>query len=395
MKKVFLFWVVTLIGGLWPTLIACSDSNPMAPDFGNTGEDDTEEIKPGILFDWEKNRTEILQSTDMVLLYAGGQQREKWDRKQVEPYLKYVDKEGKKHWLFDSFLFLEIVDTPDNWKSGKAFTKGYDAAFESANKTDWERLIDAYFSANAGVTGLEYSLELLKAEMNAPKHKHQVVIGIPEPMVNQFSANTSSPTKYWGKLGEEELDFSKAADRVKACVWYIDQVRARFNEKKYKHVELAGFYWIAEDATATRSILNTVGTYLQELKYSFNWIPFFNADGRAQWKDLGFTSAYYQPNYYFNDQTPKSRLTDACKEAKKYGMHMEIEFEEDVLTRGNRLRDYMEVFKEQGIWENNRLAYYQSNLALQFLKNSSDATAQALYHDFCQYVITRPIRDSH
>lgn len=393
MKKTFLFFTVLLIGGICSTLVACSEDNHSVP---TVPEEKPEEITPGAIFDWEENRENVLESTDMVLLYAGGQQRQKWDKNQVEPYLKYVDREGEKHWLFDSFLFLEIVDTKD-WKSGKAFTKGYDAAFESANKSDWEKLITNYFQTATGIGGLDMCLSNIMKDMGTPNYKHQVVIGIPEPMVNQFSANTSTPTKYWGKIENQELDFAKAADRVKACVWYVDQVRAQFNEKKYKNVELAGFYWIAEDATATRSILNSVANYLEDLKYSFNWIPFFNADGRSQWKDLGFTSAYYQPNYYFNDKTPKSRLEAACKEALNYSMNMEIEFEDNALKyagdKGYRLRDYMEVFKQQGIWEKKRLAYYQSNTALVALKNSAESEDQSLYHDFCQFVVTRPMRD--
>lgn len=399
MKKVFLFLVAMMVGGLFPTLIACSDGNSVAPNFDwdETGGNDQEGIKPSKIYEWEKNRKEVLQSTDMVLCYSGAPNRAVWNKDLMSNYVVYKDKQNKKHWLFDSFLFLEILDI----NNIKAYTKGFSKEYESANKSDWEGLLDTYFMSSSGIAGLDQCVAEQQAELGVPSYKRQVVISIPEPMVNKFSAISSTTTKYWGKLDGKELDFSKAEDRVKACIWFIDQVRARFDEKNYQHVELAGFYWVAEDATATRSILNNVADYLKDLKYSFNWIPYFTSDGHTQWKSLGFTSTYFQPNYYFHDNLDKSRLTEACKKAIKYDMDMEIEFEDNVCkypeesSKAYRLREYMEVFKEYGIWKNKRLAYYQNNTALVTLKNSTTPEDQELFHDFCQFVISRPMRDSH
>lgn len=101
--------------------------------------------------------------------------------------------------------------------------------------------------------------------LGTPRQKRQIVISIPEPIVYQHPEQASSSTKYWGKIDNQTLDFSNSADRIKACKWYIDQVRAKFNEKNYQHVELAGFYWLAEKATDTRDILNAVAIYLNKL----------------------------------------------------------------------------------------------------------------------------------
>ena len=147
--------------------------------------------------------------------------------------------------------------------------------------------------------------------------------------------------------------------------------------------------------------MNSVASYLKELKYSFNWIPYFTSDGHTEWKKLGFTSTYFQPNYYFHNNLTKERVTEACKKAIKYDMDMELEFEDDACkypvetSKAYRLRDYMDIFKEQGIWKSKRLAYYQNNTALVTLKNSVEPDDQTLYHDFCQFVISRPMRDSH
>lgn len=399
MKQLFLFLIMILVGGVYLTLTACSDDHPATPDFdwNETEENSQESIKPSKVYDWEKNRKAVLLSTDMILCYSGAPNRVVWNKDIMSNYVVYKDKQYKGHWLFDSFLFLEILDT----KNTKAYTKGFSREFESANKVDWGGLLDTYFNASSGIAGLDQCVAEEQTELGIPPYKRQVVIGIPEPMVNKFSAISSTSTKYWGKLDGKELDFSKVEDRVKACIWFIDQARARFDEKNYQNVELAGFYWVAEDATATRSILNRVADYLKELKYSFNWIPYFSADGCTQWKSLGFTSTYLQPNYYFDNKLDKSRLTEACEKAIKYDMDMEIEFEDNVCkypeesSKAYRLIDYMEVFKKYGIWESKRLAYYQNNTALVTLKNSLTPDDQELYHEFCRFVISRPVRDSH
>jgi hypothetical protein len=160
-------------------------------------------------------------------------------------------------------------------------------------------------------------------------------------------------------------------------------------------VELAGFYWLAEESTHTRDVLTPVAAYLNGLKYSFNWIPYFEATGYDQWKSYGFNYAYLQPNYFFNASTPYSRLGDACQKAASYNMDMELEFDEEVLAgkgKADRLRNYMAVFKEKGIWKERRIAYYQGNDALWALKNSMNEEDQELYHHFCDFIISRPIR---
>lgn len=79
-------------------------------------------------------------------------------------------------------------------------------------------------------------------------------------------------------------------------------------------------------------------------------------------------------------------------------MHMELEFDDNALnSRGKayRLKNYMSAFKKHGIWEKKRLAYYQGSASLLALKKSGNAADTQLYHEFCKFVISRPIRSSH
>ena len=339
-----------------------------------------DEGKEDSFYEREKKRPRLLENKDMVLLYSGGSHRNyKWDEELVEPYVTYKDRSGKEHWMFDSFLFLEIHNG-----DGKSFATGYTPI--PANQQDWKKLVDHYFQSKLCLGALNRSIESAKERMGEPKEKRKVVIGIPEPIKTQ---------KDWGSVTNGViLDFSKSSDRIAACKWYIDYTRQKFSESNYKNIELSGFYWIAEEATNTRAILSDLSSYLNNLKYSFVWIPYHGSDGAFEWKQLSFNYAYYQPNYFFNDATPISFLNKACEDAIKYGMDMEIEFDDRALSGsgnwGYRLENYMNAFKEYGIWRNRRIAYYQGGTTLYKLSKTTDYNDDLLYHKFSKFVTERP-----
>lgn len=331
------------------------------------------------LYSWEKKRKHILDYHDMVLLYGGGSHRDHiWDAGYVEPYVTFTDENHREHWLFDSFLFIEFYNGAD-----KMFASGYHHA--PANKQDWTKLADYYFQSETSMGALDKVIAAARKRIGNPPTKRKVVIVLPEPI---------KPQKDWGCLSDNRpMDFANDSDRIAACKWYIDYVRAKFQEMKYKNLELAGFYWVAEEATNTRTIIRQLGSYLHSLNYSFNWIPYFRSDGYDQWKQLGFTYAYLQPNYFFDDKTPQSRLDEACQLARKYNMDMEMEFDERVSTGwGYRLENYMNAFKQHGIWSKRRLAYYQGDIALYQLSKSSKPEDRKLYYQFCKFVSGHPVR---
>ncbi|SHE39384.1 protein of unknown function [Mariniphaga anaerophila] len=358
---------------------ACSEN---APSYVPSPEEEKEDNS---LYEWEKNRTELLENKDMVLLYAGGSHRgHEWNEEYVEPYVTNVDESGNEHWMFDSFLFLEIHNG-----EGKTFASGYTPV--PANQYDWKKLLDYYFQSRYCLGALNRSVESAKERLGKPTEKRKVVIGIPEPIKTQ---------KDWGSVSNGALlDFSKPDDRISACQWYIDYARKKFKEMNYENIDLAGFYWIAEEATNSRGILADLSAYLNNLKYGFVWIPYHGSDGAFDWERLTFNYAYYQPNYFFNDSRPVSFLNKACEDAKANGMDMEIEFDDRVMIdRGNwgyRLENYMKAFKEYGIWESKRLAYYQGNRTLYELFKSNEEEDQQLYHKFCKFVTERQIKNNN
>ena len=343
------------------------------------------------------DRTAPVGCSDLVLLYGGSQHRTpfEWPSTTIRDYVTWQDPQGSQHWLFDGFLLLEFMLTQHNVTliTGYQWQGSY---LVSASKAHWQSLADYYFKSGSGVDAIENSCREAASVIGNPPSKRKIVIGIPEPIQYYDSHNKSGGTKYWGELEGTELDFSLPSHRIAAVKWYIDRVRANFKAKNYQYVELAGFYWVAEKATQSRDILKGVSEYLHGMNYSFNWIPYYTADGYASWKSFGFDFAYLQPNYFFNESVPFSRLADACNDAISAGMGMEVEFDGNASVangRGYRLRDYMSEFKRFGIWDSCPLAYYQGAWALKWLKDSSKPEDVALYNDFCNWVVTRPFRE--
>lgn len=324
---------------------------------------------------------------DMVLIYGGGAHRSVvWDKEHFAPYVSYTGRDNKESWLFDGFLMLEI----SNGKQ-KIFATGYYGT--PATKTEWKALADYYFTPGQCVDALNTCIAEKIQTLGAPSKKRKIVVGIPEPIVAGPNSNyKDTPADYWGEIDGRKLDFNVQNDRVIACRWYIDYIKTLFDAGNFSNLELEGFYWIAEETLHTKTILTTIGKYLENDGYSFNWIPYWKEKpDYFEWKELGFHHTYLQPNYFFNEQIPYSRLVDACKIAKQYNLDMELEFDLRVFagagSRAYRLHDYMKAFRIYGILNSKRIAYYQDCDAVYQLSVSPDEENKALLRDFCEFVL--------
>lgn len=313
---------------------------------------------------------------DLVLIYDGGAHRSiKWDKNHFSPYVS-IEKEGKHKLLFDGFLFLEIKDG-----KGRGFASGYEK--QSARKTEWKALLENYFSTGNAIHALNNQLEDIYQISNSFE-KRKVILTLPEPIPNQTD---------WGELGDNRLNFSNKKDRLTACKWYVDYAEQLFKNANFKHVELVGFYWLAEEATNSRDLAKDVATFIYKKGYDFYWIPYFNSDGYQEWGSLGFNQVYYQPNYFFKEKVPYSQLQTACDRAKSDRMNMEVEFDERVLKNskewGYRLNDYLDVFEKNGVFDSLKVAYYQGGDAFYQLSQSKDSADIRLYNRLTDILIKR------
>lgn len=218
---------------------------------------------------------------DLVLIYQGGSHRMDYNAEQLRPYVVHEDRFGNRDWLFDGFLFLEF-------DSGKGVSYHVRGSAPLARKEDWAWLVDRHFESGKGIAALDDCIAAAVRELGEPPFRHKVVIGIPEPPRGQ---------KDWGELEGRKLDFSNEEDRIAACKWYADLLEERFRSSGFRHLELAGFYWLPEILRQSREVTRALGDYVRSKGLRFYWIPYYTAQGYSEWRDLGFDAAYLQPTY--------------------------------------------------------------------------------------------------
>lgn len=312
---------------------------------------------------------------DLVLIYDGSTHRLPWTTDRIKPYI-YRANNGKFDWLFDGYLFLEIFDT----KRNIAYDPGF--KYNAAARSDFQSILDTYFNPTTSFGALESVLDSLAKEGKIAQRKRKVVIGIVVPR-KDFAE--------WGAVNNKTLDFKSMNDIATAVQWYIDESLKMWKKADYKHLELGGFYWVSEEAGIYQDAIKTTGRYLDKIGLPFYWIPYYNAPGAAKWKENGFTYAYYQPNYFFSLKIPYGRLADACSFARKNGLSMEMEFDDNIISDTafrKRFDDYVKVFTEQHAWDS-PVAYYEGGGAWEMMSRSKDAEIKKRFELFGDIIAKR------
>ena len=83
------------------------------------------------------------------------------------------------------------------------------------------------------------------------------------------------------------------------------------------------------------------GNYIRSLGKVFDWIPYYQASGFAEYHSLGFDAAVMQPNYMFR-KFPKQELGDAADADKKLGLGFELEVDGRALIHKSFRAKYFE-----------------------------------------------------
>lgn len=314
---------------------------------------------------------------DLVLIYDGGDHRKiDWDKEKFAPYVSTDVVDGKEQWLYDGFLFLEIICNKD-----RGYATGYRKG--GAQKEHWIGLIDQYLSPNRDIAALNDAVGEARKKIDGPFHRRKVVLSLPEPLLGQTD---------WGELNGKALDFNKDEDRIAACKWYIDLLIERFKEAELENVQLCGFYWLAEHVTETLTFVKAVSDYIHKKELDFYWIPYFKAYGYERWNEWGFDHAYLQPNHFFNTSIPDSRVDETCTLAKAANMSLEMEFDERVLQqngdRGCRMAAYIDSYEKNGIFDSYNVAYYQGNHAWSELNRGTEQDKR-LYKRLASIIVKR------
>ncbi len=318
--------------------------------------------------------------TDLCLLYcARPYPMVPYTKETMKKYLVYSDK-GQTRFLFDGFILLDIRSTTNQPLENNPLT---------ATQNEWTLLMNRYFEEGWAASAIDQALEDLKAENIVPVRKRKIVMGIPVPYAHKFS---------FGTIDGKRMTMETVESRIRAAQWYVDEVLRRWQDKKYKNIELAGFYWVEEHARENGDqIIPVVSDYVKAKGYRMVWIPYYgSANAFAKhWKSLGFDMAYQQPNYFFVRATqlgiPATRLYDATKFASDNGMAMEFEFDHNVFDTlyQRKFTEYVDYFERNKVFERTAVAYYEGGGAWPLIADTNNPDIRALYQRLAGLIADR------
>jgi Domain of unknown function (DUF4855) len=317
--------------------------------------------------------------TDLMLVYQGGVQRPRWTLNRFAPYVTYQDpKTGKEQWLFDGFLFIEFQD-------GRGHTYEQYSNLKHANEAQWAWLSERNFANDDGVPNLEKAVEAAAGRIGEPVRRRQVILTLPVPEPGQTD---------WGDLDGRPLDFHNKADRLAACTWYLDLALQEWKTLAPKELDLAGFYWVAEQSSSTKDIFPELAQAVHARGKEFFWIPSYHVNTPlGDWKSFGFDEAWLQPNFFFHPELSPARLQNACDFARAHGMGLEIEFDPRMITDPSvyepRFHAYLDAFTRNGVNDGAAMAWYEGGGALYRLSASENPKLRGDYDELAQFVLNR------
>lgn len=307
---------------------------------------------------------------------------ESFSVEELKPYVGYYGKDGKlQDTFFDSVLFLPY--------SAYTYSKYYKSAW------GWKYYLDNTFAEGKNVDAMNTAAKEVGEELGVDCNV-QVFLSIfhPAPAYGEF------PEKF-GDLDGDGIDddIKDHETKKKAVKWMIDEHIRRFNEKERSNLSLCGFYWFEEEMNYYNAdefdVLFFARDYVHSMGYKFIWIPYYQAAGFCNWKELGFDIACMQPNYAFGTDKPLSRLYTNAELTKKYGMCYELEIDQvGRYADSDRYKEYLEAGIKTGFMHTVKM-YYQECRAFYYAYKSDDAFIRSVYDDtylFAKEKLVRPIR---
>jgi hypothetical protein len=300
-----------------------------------------------------------------------------WKRSDFLPLLACVSPSGRVTApLFDGILVLPLVAD-----SGRGFIPGFGTG--PVNKADWDYYLEQkVFGGQNHLAELEAAALITRANYRVPHMRWKVILTLLYPDRAQ---------RDWGKLDTgTSLDLAYPADRLKAIQYCIDRVTTLWNQAGFTALDFVGWYWLEEAVRSPDTTL--MPSVAEKVHYNgkkFFWIPYYKAAGSSSWKLYGFDAVMHQPNYFFTDTLPESRLTDASAYAKANGMGVELEFDGSVMSssaKRAKYRAYLAHGATDGYQKEALTAWYMGASAMMDCARSTVADVRAMYDETVDFI---------
>lgn len=285
-----------------------------------------------------------LQDPDIqnILLIPTGSQSDQQilTSNEALPLVAYVSPQGKINGrMFDTMLFLPYGKLP-------------------CTRDSWTAYLEDLFTPGQQLSALEDTVAQVNTAAGENK-KEQVILALPYPDPNQtaFDSQLSFSEKL---VGKEQA----AKNRLEAVQWYYNKLMEKWNNAGFTQLTLKGIYWYGETIYSNyqeSDLVQKTALMIRNSGQNFFWIPYYGAQGYADWESYGFTHVYLQPNFYAAPAPPADRMDWAAESARKYGTGIEIEMDDRVFT----LPEFYALFYQElnkahelGLDQNTAKAYY-------------------------------------
>lgn len=245
------------------------------------------------------------------------------------PLIAYVRPSGEiKGRMFDTIQFMPYTGMP-------------------CTRDAWEGYLDDLYTPDRELDALNEAAACLRKAAGG-RERVKVILTLPYPDSTQssFGVLESGGGSLSFVTGSSDAKVA-SQNRLAAVKWYYDEMMARWNKAHYANLELAGIYWYKEAIDTSlpgeEELVRGVAKLVRNQQQNFIWIPFFGSPGLESWRDLGFTHAFLQPNYYATQDPPEDRMDRAAELARKYGTGIELECDNRILTT----RYYYDLFYKE------------------------------------------------
>lgn len=342
-----------------------------------------------------------------VMLTGGSRSQPLTERELIYQLAHLNSSDEPDDWFFDT---LQIGIRPSSGNSiGADWNRGTTMSGEGdfyaipcpnpSTKADWDEILETLFQPGIFLDAMDKTIERLKSKLPARQYKHNVIISMPYPGINQARFGRLEPN---GKI----LNFSvlgqnlmrATLDRLEAAEWFVDEAIRRFEAAAYKNIHLLGFYWVFETVyrgwdVDDHYLLKELHRHVNGKGYKMFWIPFwasYNVHLLDDYQNYYFDCAWLQPNYMFYKAIKGVREGAEAARARNAGFELEYYFELDEpiavgAERHKRFRDYLNGGVDYG-YMHGSCAYFIGGGGIQRLYHNDDPVEREFYEDIYHFV---------
>lgn len=321
---------------------------------------------------------------NMLLVYSGAYGTEgTWSAQDFAPMVTYMSHSGNiEGRMFDSFLFLPYGS-------------------ELGSQTGWQSYLNDLFTPGQELSALNDAAataqpELQKLGIQAPTVNVVLTIPYPNSSITDWGQipGLNQPLSFAPNASSGFTQQQAFADRLLAEQWYVQQLMAKWNQANFTHLRLAGLYWDSESVNYTipyeAELIHQSVVLSHQYHQPLFWIPSFGASGLVSWNELGFDVVIEQSNFFETTSLPTTRVTEAADQAFQYGLGMEVEMGQSVLTDSTQRARYFNQLVadyKTGVEGNAVHAFYAGSKVLTNVAENSDPAIRQLYVDTYDFLI--------